>query len=87
MEIKDQFREGYTAGCEAYEQHSTRTPFWDRPIVYAVLIASARLTDGLLARHSSLDWVWRFAISIVVACLLAVPCSLFMDWLRKLSRR
>jgi hypothetical protein len=83
MELKDQFREGYAAGREAYEERASKTPFWDRLIFFAVLIGSMLLTQNLLARYSALGSAWRFVISVAVPCALAVPCSLFLDWLRK----
>ncbi len=87
MELKDQFREGYAAGKEAYRTDAAKRPLWDRLIFSAVPIGGLLATEGWLAHHSSLSWGWRFAIAVAVACLLTVPCSLALDKLRKSSGR
>ncbi|MGA2965578.1 MAG: hypothetical protein ABSD64_05150 [Terriglobales bacterium] len=87
MELKDQFREGYVPGKEAYKLDASKRPWWDRLIFFAVPIVSALATDGWLAHHSSLGSGWQFAIAVGVGSTLMVVCSLALDKLRKPSGR
>ena len=87
MKSRDQFLRAYDAGKEAYKTDVTKRPWWDRLIFSAVPICGLLATEDYLARHSSLNWGWRFAIAVAACCLLMALCSLALDKLRKLSGR
>ena len=86
MKSKDQFLRAYDAGKEAYKSDAEKRPFWDRWVFSGVLIGSFFGTESWLAHHSTLAMGWRFTAALTVPCLLAVPCSLVLDQLRKFTR-
>jgi hypothetical protein len=87
MKSKDQFLQAYDAGKEAYRSDAEKRSFWDRLFFWPVLIFSLLGTESLFAHHSSLASGWRFAVSIIVPCMLGVPLSMSLEWLRKVTRR
>src|SRR5208282_1085909 len=55
MELKDQFRDSYAAGREAYQRNAAKRPWWDRLIFSRLfqLLASWRPKIGsLITAHS-----------------------------------
>jgi hypothetical protein len=87
MKSKDKFLKGYAAGKDAYLSDAEIRPFWDRLAFAAALVSGSFIAEKWLAHHTSLSEGLRYATAIVVPCLFAVPCSLLMGRLRKLSGR
>jgi hypothetical protein len=86
MELKDQLREGYTAGSRSYVRTLGKRPLWDRLIFIAAIIVGGRGTEAWLSRHSALALGWRYLIAIAVASLLGIVASVVLDKLRPLSQ-
>ena len=61
----------------------TRRPWWDRIAFAVVVVFGVQGTYWYLSRYGSLGWGLRVAIALVVACLLAVGCSLILDKFRQ----
>jgi len=81
--LKEQLREGFVAGRDAYEQNAAKRLFWERLILVGVVVSGGSGTESWLSHHSSLAWGWRFLVAISVTGLLGILCSLLLDRLRK----
>lgn len=57
----------------------TKRPWWDRTAFAGVPILGWFGTESFLNHYTSLGWGFRFAIGLVVACVLCVGCSLILD--------
>jgi hypothetical protein len=83
-ELKDQVVTSFRAGQEAVRTDFERRPPWVMPALVVVFIVAGRISDTLLARHTSFNVIERYGISIIVAVAVGV---VFLNALRMLPKR
>lgn len=83
-ELKDQVVTSFEAGREAGRKDFETRPPWVLPILVLVFIVVGRVSGTFLSRHTSLNAIERYGISIVVTIAAGV---VFMNALRVLPKR
>jgi hypothetical protein len=82
-ELKDQVVTSFGAGREAARKEFAQRPPWVIPVLVVVSILTGRISDALLARHTSFNAIERYGISIIV---VTVAGYVFLNLLRMLAK-
>jgi hypothetical protein len=83
-ELKDQVVTSFEAGQEAARKHFEHRRPWVMFALVLVFIVVGRVSDTLLARHTSFNAIERYGISIVI--VIFAGCF-FLNAMRLLVKR
>jgi hypothetical protein len=86
MELKNQFREAFASGRDRLERSAVKSPFWERIIFAAIIIAAGGGTENWLKHNTALALSWRYLIAIAIASLLGILVSILLDKLHTMHR-